>query len=129
LCNADKIGLAGFVWFAFIATNGYLSILEIRNGKLTNVKSYVTILLLFCRSSTSELSSHQTCRFAKSVTENKINSLQNLLAPKSVFLQHAPSIWFYVQMNAITPINTQKLFWCEVICRAMTVCIQTTKFF
>lgn len=29
LCNARKIGLAGFVWFAFIATNGYLSILEI----------------------------------------------------------------------------------------------------
>jgi hypothetical protein len=29
LCNATQIGLVGFVWFAFIATNGYLSILEI----------------------------------------------------------------------------------------------------
>ena len=31
LCNARQIGLEGFVWFAFIATSGYLSFLEIAN--------------------------------------------------------------------------------------------------
>ena len=29
LCNAGKIGLAGFVWFAVLATYRYLSLLEI----------------------------------------------------------------------------------------------------
>jgi hypothetical protein len=29
LCNADKIGLAGFVWFAVLATCRYLLLLEI----------------------------------------------------------------------------------------------------
>ena len=29
LCNADKIGLVGFVWFAVLATCRYLLLLEI----------------------------------------------------------------------------------------------------
>jgi hypothetical protein len=29
LCNAAKIGQAGFIWFAFLATFRYLSFLEI----------------------------------------------------------------------------------------------------